>query len=282
MLRTACVLLVVCVLGSPFARSVEASSFDPSSSFESFDCLESPGRYTEPSPAGRTSMARGRWTILFVAGFGVCPLLAPGAAPEAPSVPALDVPPAPARTAPASRPRDLDASPAEKRPSPSVIPSRPTASAAPLVQGPAARVLIAGKPEQVVLAAALPAPEPRFAPPTSFAPYAARVPETPLAPRPALRPAPLVPLYASFAALQGLDYASTRSALENGGQEANPLMRSIVKNRPAFIAMKAAATAGVIVAGEKMWKKNRLGAVLFVAGANAAMAIVVGRNYAVR
>jgi hypothetical protein len=31
-----------------------------------------------------------------------------------------------------------------------------------------------------------------------------------------------------------------------------------------------------------MWKKNRAGAVLFVAGTTAAMAVVVSRNYAVR
>jgi DhnA family fructose-bisphosphate aldolase class Ia len=97
------------------------------------------------------------------------------------------------------------------------------------------------------------------------------------------RPTPLVPLYASFATLQALDYHSTRRALADGSAyEANPLRRSIVKNPPAFIAVKAAPTAGVIVVGEKMWKKNRVGAVLFVAGTTAAMGVIVGRNYAVR
>ena len=95
------------------------------------------------------------------------------------------------------------------------------------------------------------------------------------------RPSSLIPLYASFATLQALDYHSTRRALENGsGREANPLMREIVKSPPAFIAVKAAATASVIVVGEKMWKKNRLGAVLFVAGANVALGVVVAKNYA--
>jgi hypothetical protein len=93
----------------------------------------------------------------------------------------------------------------------------------------------------------------------------------------------LPPLYTSFAALQGLDYVSTRRALASGAaREANPMMGAIVKNRPAFIAVKAAATAGMIVAGEKMWKKNRVAAVLFVAGANAAVAAVVVRNYRIR
>ena len=116
----------------------------------------------------------------------------------------------------------------------------------------------------------------------ALVPAVPTAPGAPLAPK-VSRPAALVPLYAGFATLQALDYASTMRALANGaGAEANPMMRSIVKNPPAFIALKAAATAGVIVVGEKMWKKNRVGAVLFVAGANAAMAIAGGRNYAVR
>jgi hypothetical protein len=97
------------------------------------------------------------------------------------------------------------------------------------------------------------------------------------------RPSALIPLYASFATLQALDYASTTRALESGrGTEANPVMRSIVKSPPAFIAVKAAATAGVIVAGEKMWRKNRVAAVIFVAAANGAVAAIVARNYSVR
>jgi hypothetical protein len=31
-----------------------------------------------------------------------------------------------------------------------------------------------------------------------------------------------------------------------------------------------------------MWKKNRVGAVLFVAGTTAATAVIVGKNYSVR
>jgi hypothetical protein len=97
------------------------------------------------------------------------------------------------------------------------------------------------------------------------------------------RPAALIPLYASFATLQALDYASTTRALASGaGTEANPMMRSIVGNRAAFIAVKAGAAAGVIFAGEKMWKKNRVAAVIFVAAANGAVAAIVARNYSVR
>ena len=59
-------------------------------------------------------------------------------------------------------------------------------------------------------------------------------------------------------------------------------MRSIVNSPPAFIAVKVAATAGAILAGERMWKKNRVAAVIFVAAANGAVAAIVARNYSVR
>jgi hypothetical protein len=126
-----------------------------------------------------------------------------------------------------------------------------------------------------------PPPTPRLrrvsAPPTSDSGLATD------AARPRRRPAALVPLYAGFATLQALDYASTTRALSSGaGVEGNPMMRSIVGNRAAFIAVKAAATAGVILAGEKVWKKNRVAAVILVAAMNAALAPIVAHNYAVR
>ena len=99
----------------------------------------------------------------------------------------------------------------------------------------------------------------------------------------AARPTALLPLYAGFATLQALDYASTTRALAGGNaREANPMIGGIVGNRAAFVAVKAAAAAGVIYAGEKMWKKNRVGAVIFVAALNGAMGAVVARNYSIR
>jgi hypothetical protein len=80
--------------------------------------------------------------------------------------------------------------------------------------------------------------------------------------------------------LQGLDIHSTRRAIDSGsGREVNPAMRGVVNNRAAFIAVKAGATAGVIWASEKMWKKNRTGAVIFAGIVNAAMAVIVANNY---
>ena len=63
--------------------------------------------------------------------------------------------------------------------------------------------------------------------------------------------------------------------------EANPAMQPVVKNSAAFIAVKAGATAGVIWASEKMWKKNRKAAVVFATVVNVAMAAIVANNYRV-
>lgn len=96
------------------------------------------------------------------------------------------------------------------------------------------------------------------------------------------RPSALLPLYGSLIALQGLDIHSTRRGLTSGsGRELNPAMRPVVRNSAAFIATKAAATAGVIWASEKMWKKNRKAALIFTTLVNTAMAAVVANNYRV-
>jgi hypothetical protein len=58
-------------------------------------------------------------------------------------------------------------------------------------------------------------------------------------------------------------------------------MRPVVGNSAAFIAVKASATAGVIWASEKMWKKNRKASVIFTALVNTAMAAIVANNYRV-
>ena len=96
------------------------------------------------------------------------------------------------------------------------------------------------------------------------------------------RPNALLPLYGSLIALQGLDIHSTRRALSSAGSsEANPVMEPFVRNSAAFIAVKAGATAGVIWASEKMWKKNRKAAVVFATAVNVAMAAIVANNYRV-
>jgi hypothetical protein len=93
------------------------------------------------------------------------------------------------------------------------------------------------------------------------------------------RPAPLVPLYLSFAALQALDVHSTSSAIDRGAVEANPLMKGLAGSEIGMIAVKAAGTTAVVYASERMWKKNRVAAVIFMVATNSAMAWVVNHNY---
>jgi hypothetical protein len=101
----------------------------------------------------------------------------------------------------------------------------------------------------------------------------------PSAPRQAERPAALVPLYVSFAVLQGLDAHSTSESIGRGAVEANPLMKGLAGHRVGLVAIKAAGTAGVIYASERMWKRSKPAAVIFMIAANSAMAWVVQHNY---
>jgi len=93
------------------------------------------------------------------------------------------------------------------------------------------------------------------------------------------RPPALIPLYASFIALEALDVHSTRRGLANGAIEANPAMSGLTDNSVAMVAAKAAGTAGLILASEKIWKKNRTAAVVLMIATNSAMVWVVGHNY---
>jgi hypothetical protein len=98
---------------------------------------------------------------------------------------------------------------------------------------------------------------------------------------PASRPAMLAPLYTSYAMLQALDVYSTRRALNKGASETNPVMRGLSGNPAQLITVKAVATVVTIVAGERLWKKHRVGSVLLMAGVNSAMGWVVAHNYRV-
>ena len=93
------------------------------------------------------------------------------------------------------------------------------------------------------------------------------------------RPSMLPALYATSAALQGYDAFSTINALKNGGQEANPLMKSVVKNPAAFVAMKAGVTTASIMAAEQLWKSNhRMGAIGMMVASNVMMGMVAAHN----
>ena len=116
--------------------------------------------------------------------------------------------------------------------------------------------------------------------PSLFAPVfvEAPMPAPPLARR---RPSALMPMYVSFASLQALDAHSTSRALDRGAVEANPLMRGLAGNTAGMLAVKAGATTAVVYSAERIWRKNRTAAVLFMVAANSAMAWVVQHNYRV-
>ena len=94
------------------------------------------------------------------------------------------------------------------------------------------------------------------------------------------RPGALVPLYVSLVGLQGLDIHSTRQAMNAGAaREGNPLMKPFVNNGAAFVAVKAATTAGTIFFTEKLRKKHPKTAVVLAAAFNVSLAAVVASNY---
>jgi hypothetical protein len=95
------------------------------------------------------------------------------------------------------------------------------------------------------------------------------------------RPRALMPLYASFVALQGLDVHSTSRGIRRGAVEANPLLKGVAGNPAALTAVKAASTAGIIYGVEKLRKKSRAASVILMIGINVGTAYVVHHNYRV-
>lgn len=96
------------------------------------------------------------------------------------------------------------------------------------------------------------------------------------------RPLLLPAMYAAQVALQALDAHSTYSAINKGAHEANPLMKGVVGNRGAMMAVKAGVAASTIFLAEKMWKRgNRAGAIATMLIVNGVTAAVVANNYKV-
>jgi hypothetical protein len=93
------------------------------------------------------------------------------------------------------------------------------------------------------------------------------------------RPSILPPLYAAFALLQTLDAHSTLRAVEAGHAERNPLVAPFTRAPAAMIAVKATTTAGTIYITERLRRRHRTAAIVFMVGVNAAYAAIVARNY---
>ena len=98
-------------------------------------------------------------------------------------------------------------------------------------------------------------------------------------PEPPGRPAALPPLYIMFASLQVLDFDSTRDAMARGYTESNPVLRPVADNGGALMLVKVGATAATIIAVEKLWKRNRVAAVVTMVAVNTGYAVIVANNY---
>jgi len=90
----------------------------------------------------------------------------------------------------------------------------------------------------------------------------------------------LLTLDAAFIGLQALDTASTLRALDHGLVEGNPLMSGLTDNPAAFIAMKSATTAGIVLLGRKLSARHPLAGIILMSAIDGATSFVVARNFA--
>jgi len=92
------------------------------------------------------------------------------------------------------------------------------------------------------------------------------------------RPVALPALYATLGAMQAWDLYSTSAALTAGAKEANPTASPFAGSPSSLIGLKAATTASTIFFAERMWKKNKVGAVVMMVAINGATAAVSMHN----
>lgn len=92
------------------------------------------------------------------------------------------------------------------------------------------------------------------------------------------RPAALPALYVTLGVMQAMDIYSTSAALKAGAKEANPTAAPFAGNTGSMIGLKAATMAGTIFFAERMWKTNKVGAIVMMAAINGATAAVSMHN----
>ena len=108
----------------------------------------------------------------------------------------------------------------------------------------------------------------------AHAPRSITASHAPQSKRPAIIPA----LYVTLGAVQAWDALATNAALNAGAREANPAVAPFASNPGSLIGAKAAATAGTIFFAERLWKKNKVAAVVMLAAINGATAAVSMHN----
>ena len=92
------------------------------------------------------------------------------------------------------------------------------------------------------------------------------------------RPAALPVLYATLGAMQAWDIYSTSAALRAGAKESNPAVVAFAAHTGSMIGLKAATTASTIFFAARLWKTNKVGAVVMMAAITGASAMVSMRN----
>jgi uncharacterized protein DUF5658 len=89
----------------------------------------------------------------------------------------------------------------------------------------------------------------------------------------------LASLQAGLVATQLLDAHSTFRALDAGAVEGNPMMGGLVKNRAAFLGVKAAIGASLVYATHRIGQHNKVTAIALAAAVNSAYAMIASHNY---
>jgi hypothetical protein len=107
--------------------------------------------------------------------------------------------------------------------------------------------------------------------------YAAAM--APISDGPAMkRPAALPALYVTLAAMQAWDVYSTSAALKAGARESNPVAAPFAGNPGSMITLKLMSTASTIFFTERMWRTNRVKAIIVMAAINGATAAISRHN----
>ena len=95
---------------------------------------------------------------------------------------------------------------------------------------------------------------------------------------PAKRPAVLPVLYATLGAVNAWDMYSTSAALKAGAVEGNPVVAPVASNTGGMLGLKLATAGTTIFFAERLWRKNRVAAIVMMAAINGATAAVAVRN----
>lgn len=90
----------------------------------------------------------------------------------------------------------------------------------------------------------------------------------------------LIGLYATQAALEGLDARTTLRALQAGkGREGNPVLSPFASSPPALIAFKMGSTAGILATLDRIHKYHARSATIACIAINVGYAFVVAHNF---